>query len=378
MVISNKELNFEKAVNYHYDKFPPSKLDYGRLVTPLANATNAIARYDQMLRDMHNSEFLIAPLRNQEAILSSRMEGTVSTMDEILRYEADSDLDTEDTTLVRQEVIETILYQRALKLAQRTIEDGQPISPWLIRSLHQKLLTFGRGAEKSPGQFKTEQNYLVDKTKRNVLFVPISPEKLTEGLNSLFEYIASSNEQVLIKTAISHIEFEAIHPFKDGNGRIGRMLITLMLWNSGIISAPHFYISGYLEERKDEYIDSMREVSENDNWTSWCCFFLEALEKQAVRNLEIVESIKNLYNEMKVVFHQELSSRWHIAALDFLFTHPVFRNNRFTNSSGIPASTAAKLTKSLVECGLLKVIEEASGRRPALYSFEPLVKLVRV
>lgn len=124
MAIPTEELNFDNAVDYHYEKFPPSNLDDSRLVTPLAKATDAIARFDQMLKNMHNSEFLIAPLRNQEAILSSRIEGAVSTMDEILQYEADHGYSTEDGN-VRSDVIETILYQRALKIAQKTIEEGR-------------------------------------------------------------------------------------------------------------------------------------------------------------------------------------------------------------------------------------------------------------
>lgn len=100
----------------------------------------------------------------------------------------------------------------------------------------------------------------------------ISPEKLQDGLDSLFEYVGKSEEQILIKTAISHVEFEALYPFRDGNGRIGRMLITLMLWDAGIISAPHFYVGGYLEEEKDLYVDRMRRVSKDDDWTGWYGF----------------------------------------------------------------------------------------------------------
>ncbi|MCK9454028.1 hypothetical protein [Sulfurimonas sp.] len=123
------------------------------------------------------------------------------------------------------------------------------MSEYIIKSAHEKLFSFGRGAAKTPGQYKTEQNYLVDRTKRNILFIPISPIKLQEGTEKLFSYI------------------------KDGNERIGRMLITLMLWNEGVISAPHFYISSYFEEHKNEYIDIMKNVSANNDWTPWVIFF---------------------------------------------------------------------------------------------------------
>jgi hypothetical protein len=126
------------------------------------------------------------------------------------------------------------------------------------------------------------------------------------------------------------------------------------------------------------YIDIMRNVSETGDWESWCVFFLEAVENQAIRNLTIAENIRLLYEEMKVTFADVLSSKWSVNALDFVFTNPVFRNNRFTANSGIPAASAARFTRELLENGLVITLEEASGRRPALYSFEPLMQLVRV
>jgi Fic family protein len=375
---NGQNLNLTNAVKYHYEKFPPQSLDYSHLVPQLVRATDAVARYDQMLKNMYNSEILLAPLRNQEAVISSRMEGTVSTMDEILQYEADHGDETADSSTTRSEVIETILYQRALRATQSAMEEGRPLSPHLIRTAHQILLSHGRGATKSPGQYKTEQNYLADKTKKNILFVPISPELLQEGMDKLFEYIVNGQDTPLIKAAISHIEFEALHPFKDGNGRIGRMIITLLLWSTKTISAPHFYISSYLEDNKDAYIDMMRTVSERNDWTSWCIFFLEAVERQAIRNLEIAENISSLYEEMKQEFSDALSSKYSVNALDFVFTYPVFRNSKFTQSSGIPGPTAARFTPILLERGWLKPIEESAGRKAALYRFEPLMALVRV
>ncbi len=374
------DLNLENAVNYHYDKFPPKELKYERFIKELIRATDAIARYDQMLKNIHNSEILLAPLRNQEAVISSRMEGTVSTMDEILKYEADesSEFSKIQPSNTRSEVFETILYQRALKNAQKSMEEGYNLSTTLIRAIHQQLLFYGRGASKSPGEFKKEQNYLADKFKKNILFIPISPEKLNDGLEILFNYIEKSEHPILIRTAIMHLEFEALHPFQDGNGRIGRMLITLFLWSSGVISAPHFYISGYLEDNKNLYIDIMRNVSEKGDWEEWCQFFLKAVEEQAMKNLEVAEKIKNLYEEMKSIFSENLSSKWSVNALDFIFTNPIFRNNKFASNSGIPAPSARRFTRILLNKELLITREEASGRKPALYSFEPLMQLVRV
>ena len=370
------DFNLSGAVNYHYGKFPPANINYSLFIQELLKATDALARYDQMLKNLHNNEILLAPLRNQEAVISSRIEGTISTMDEIMQYEADDD--GTHSPNVRSDVVETILYQRALKNAQAALENGYTFSQSFVKQMHQQLLYLGRGAAKSPGEFKKEQNYLADHSVRKIQFIPISAEQLPVGLDQLFDYMQHNSEPPLIRTAVSHLEFEALHPFQDGNGRIGRMLITLLLWQSGLLSQPHFYISGYFEQNKDEYIEAMRNVSRNNDWNNWIKFFLIAVEKQAIHNLHIAENIKNLYEEMKTEFSELLSSKWSLTALDYIFTNPVFRNNRFVSSTKIPVPTAAIMVKKLVENGYLLQKEEAAGRRPALYSFEPLMRLVRV
>jgi len=377
MAITN-DLDLSDAVQYHYGKFPPTQIDANQLIKPLSSASMALARYDQMLKGMHNSEILLAPLRSQEAVVSSRMEGTISTLDEVLRYEADQE-DNEDLNNenFRSEAMEVFLYGRALTMVQNQMEAGAPLSSFLIRTAHRRLLGFGRGAAASPGEFKTEQNYLADRNKKKILFIPIKPEFLNDGMERLFTFIENDDYEILIRTAISHLEFEALHPFKDGNGRIGRMIITLMLWKFSVISAPHFYISNYFEENKNEYIDIMREVSKSGDWTGWIVFFLNALETQANNNLAQAESIRNLYEEMKEIFRDILASQWSTTALDFLFSRPIFRNNIFTTKSGIPPQTAHRFTRLLLEKGLIQTLSPASGRRAALYRFEPLLQLVR-
>lgn len=368
--------NLENAVSYHYGEFPPKSIDYTVFINELLAATEAISRFDQMLKNLHNNEILLAPLRNQEALLSSRIEGTISTMDEILEFEADA-LD-ENNTEVRSDIIETILYQRTLKNAQAALEDGYKFSSSFIKQMHQQLLSAGRGAGKTPGQFKTEQNYLADRFKQEIMFIPIRPEHLEEGVDNLMSFIEESDLPKLIKTALLHLEFEALHPFQDGNGRIGRMLIILDLWRSHLLSQPHFYISGYFEENKEAYIQSMRNVSANKDWESWIRFFLIAVKEQADRNLEIAERIQALYEQTKIEFSELLSSKWNLEILDYIFTKPVFRNNKLVTETGIPNATAQAMVKKLLENNYLKLREEASGRRAGLYSFEPLMKLVRV
>jgi Fic family protein len=379
VMVREGDLDLNTAVNYHLGKFPPSNLDYARLVPGLLAATDALARYDQMLRGMHNSELFLAPLRGQEAVISSRMEGTISTLDEILQLEAEFGDDDEGAAAeYRSDVIETILYRRTLNTAQFSLERGQPFSQALIKSLHRQLLSLGRGAAKSPGLYKHEQNYIGARESRKITFVPISPEHLATGMEELFRVIENQEMPVLLRAALAHAEFEALHPFEDGNGRVGRMLITLMLWQGGAISEPHFYISRFFEDHKDDYLESLRNVSAIDDWVSWSLFFLRAVEEQAIANLEVANAIRVFYDEMKVRFAGLLASKYAVAALDYLFTSPVFTNSRFTKSAGIPAQTAARFSRVLLEAGLLEVVRPAAGRRAATYRFEPLMQLVRV
>lgn len=374
------DLNFDHAVYYHEGVFPPKEIDYATLVEQLVKATDALARYDQALSTLHNPELFLAPLRNQEAVLSSRMEGTISTIDEILEYDSSRADDEKAIKGVRHDIIETILYRRALNYAQAQMKDGHPLNSSLIRSMHQMLLSLGRGATKSPGTYKQEQNYIGETASCLISYVPISPEKLHEGMDRLFAYIKTQTHPAIIRTGFAHIEFEALHPFKDGNGRIGRMLITLLLWSSGVISSPHFYISRYMEENKAEYIESMRKVSSANNWNGWAMFFLKAVEAQANQNLETTLKIHSLYEEMKQVFSDITGSKHAISMLDAVFTNPIFKNQQIVKHSKIAPSSVNRFTNALLadDRGLLRTVAEASGRRSALYAFEPLLKIIRV
>lgn len=375
----NMMVDTSQAVPYHLGKFPPAALDYARLLPSLLGATAALARYDQMLGSLHNSELFLAPLRGQEAVVSSRMEGTISTLDEILQLEAEYDEDDAGAALeFRSDAIETALYRRALNTAQLRLEQGQPLTESLLKSVHRQLLSFGRGAGKSPGAYKREQNYIGERGNRKVSFVPIAPEHLAGGMEALFRLIGDESVPVLLRTALAHAEFESLHPFEYGNGRVGRMLITLMLWQGKAIAAPHFYISRYFEDHKDEYLERLRQVSADDDWNGWCRFFLAAVEQQAIANLEAARTISDFYAEMKPRFAEVLASKYAVAALDYLFTHPVFSNSRFTRTAGIPAQTAARFSRVLLQEGLLQTVREAAGRRSAIYRFEPLMQRVRV
>jgi Fic family protein len=377
--MSIKPYDLSNAVSYHVGAFPPGAFDYEALLGPLEEAAASLARYDAKMANMVNSELFLAPLRRQDAVSSSRMEGTISTIEELYRLEAEEDAGASDPYReARNDDIETYLYSRALRNAQQALAEGAPLSEHLVRTAHQQLLFFGRGARKRPGSYKTEQNYIGDDRRGKIYYVPIAPEQLAPAMSGLLAFVNESTMRPLIKTALTHVEFEALHPFEDGNGRIGRMLITLMLWKLGIICQPNFFVSGYFETHKDEYIERMRAVSAVGDWTGWVVFFLKAMHAQASVNIETADKIFALHSEMRERFREALNSQFHDQALDFVFASPVFRNDRFVDRSGIPASSARSLSRRLSESGLLRTIEPSAGRRAALYAFDPLLEILRV
>jgi Fic family protein len=373
-----KPLDLTGAVTYHTDGFPPGSLDYEAILPALDRAWVALARYDAKMSALVNSDLLLSPLGRQDAVSSSRMENTISTVEDLYRLEASADAGSQDPYKdVRNDDVETLLYSKAMRMAEVALQEGTPLSEHLIRSIHQVLLSHGRGARKNPGAYKSEQNYIAD-NRRVVRYIPIAPEHLGPAMQALTSFINGDSFRPLLRTAIAHVEFEALHPFEDGNGRIGRMLITLMLWKTGVLSKPHFFVSGYFEDHKDEYIDRMREVSASRDWTGWIVFFLTAICDQANANSATADAIERLYVEMRTQFRAVLKSQYHMEVLDFVFGSPVFYADRFVLRVDIPPTTARAQLRKLVEVGLLRTVEPASGRRAALYAFDPLLDLLKV
>jgi Fic family protein len=379
ITINNVKYDARHAVAYHVGGFPPNELDLSKLISPQTDAAMALVRYDTELRQLPRSELLLAPLRARDAVVSSRMEGTISTLEEVLRLEADADEQGLPTD-ARESDLEVALYARALRQAEGALRDGYDFSDFILTNTHRTLLYTGRGESNRPGRYKNEQNYVGDKRARRIDYIPISPEQLPDGLQTLFKFANTSRAQdnmlPLLRVALAHVEFEALHPFEDGNGRLGRMLIPLMLWKQGLLSAPHFFVSDYFERNKDEYIERLRMVSEKAEWSEWCAFFCRAICSQAEKNLTTIGQIRTHYEIMRERFRDVLRSRWSTDALDYIFANPIFRNNRFKRSAGIPPQTANGFTNRLVEDGLLRILVPPSGRSPGMYAFSSLLEIV--
>lgn len=362
-------LSFEGAVSYHGGRFPPQALDHERLMPALGRAALAVGRYDALLKTLPNPDLLLIPLRGHEAVVSSRIEGTVATLEEVFALE-DAVAGT-----TRPETVEVRSYAQAMIHAENLMTDGLPICNRLIRETHGKLLFSGRGSDKRPGEFKRDQNYVV--AGNRVVFVPIPPQELEDGIHRFETFMNEPGRDPLLKAALGHAEFEALHPFADGNGRIGRMLITLALWADGVISRPCFYVSSEIEKTRDLYVGRLRDVSADDAWTEWCLYFFSVLDRQAADNIAQAERMMNLYNEMKEVFPAVLSSKWAVQALDDMFANPAFTNRSFSRRTGIPIQSAARFTRMLIEHGVLEIYAQGSGRWPTRFVFQRLLDIVR-
>lgn len=377
--ILNTIFDATNAVRYHMGSFPPGELDLAQLIGPQTDAAMALVQYDTELKQLPRSELLLAPLRARDAVVSSRMEGTISTLEEVLRLEADASEEGLPQN-GREAGLEVALYARALRQAEGALSDGYPLSDSMIQNAHRTLLYTGRGARNHPGSYKTEQNYIGDRPARRIDYIPIAPVHLRQGMERLFAFANMTRETdgllPLLRVALIHAEFEALHPFEDGNGRLGRMLIPLMLWRQGLLSAPHFFVSDYFERHKAEYVERLRRISQNGEWSEWCSFFSTAIHAQAEANLATVAEIKTHYEDMRARFRDILRSRWSNDALDYIFANPIFRNNRFKRNAGIPPQTANAFTNRLVDAGLLRILIPPSGRASGLYAFQSLLDIV--
>lgn len=362
-------------VSYHLGCFPPTVLDWPQLIPLLGPASAAVARYDGTLAAIPNAAVLLSPLTTQEAVLSSRIEGTQATMGEVLEFEAEGDSPglSEER---REDIREVLNYRAAMRLAEKLLADF-PLSQRVIREAHRVLLEGVRGQGKAPGEYRRIPNWIgpAGCTIEQARFVPISADKLPDAMSAWERYAHEDAADRLVQLALLHAEFEALHPFLDGNGRLGRMLVPLFMWQNGLIQRPMFYVSAYLEANRDEYYDRLLAVSRDGDWTGWCRFFLNALKAQAEENQHKAAAILSLYEAMKRQVAELTRSQYAIHALDWIFGRPIFKSSDFVASAGIPEPTAKRILPELREAGVLRVLMEASGRRAATLCFPALLNI---
>lgn len=361
-------------VPYHTGRFPPETFDWPRLIPLIGPASAALARYDALLTAIPNADVLLSPLTTQEAVLSSRIEGTQATMGEVLQYEAAGGETMEPSK--RQDIEEVLNYRRAMRQATAEMRE-LPLCNRLLRNLHNTLMAGVRGHDMARGKFRGIQNYIgvYGRPIQEARFVPVAPESLHEGMARWERYLHEETHDVLVQAAVVHAEFESLHPFLDGNGRIGRMLIPLYLFDRRLLQSPIFYLSEYLEVNRQEYYDRLLAVSRDDDWTGWCQFFLAAIQRQASANEAKARKILALYEEKKSWFIELTHSQYAVPALDWFFSRPVFKTPDFVASVEIPKGSANRIVRLAKEHGLLRKLKPGSGRRPAVLVFAELLNI---
>jgi len=356
------------------EKLPLDGVDWAQLVQPIAEANTALARYDGLLEANPNPRLLLSLLSAQEAVISSGIEGTVATVEEVFRFEAEA-----KEKEGRNDAKEVANYRAALLFAEQELHK-RPLCLNLMKSMHSALLDGVRGRDKGRGEFRRVQNWIAGRTRRleDARYVPPEPEKVMDYMSNLEEYCHFEEKDRLVQVAIIHAQFELIHPFVDGNGRIGRILVPLFLYEKQKLHSPMFYVSAHIDATRQEYYERLLAISEERDWTGWIEYFLRIVVAQAQNNSQKAKSIMRLYEKMKQTVSVLTRSSFAIQTLDFLFNTPVFDSTRFTVKANIPKVSASRILNVLEHGRVIIKVEEGRGQKPSLYIFPELLEIVKV
>jgi Fic family protein len=342
---------------------PPPDLDIGSLTVPLERAAGLLGELNGIGRTLPDPYLLIRPLQVREAITSSSMEGTYTTVDELLLFEAGvpDRRATEDTREVGN-------YRRALEQAIKSFE-SLPLSLRTLRDAHRTLLQGvqrHRGLSARPGEFKIHQNFIGAYTIEEARFVPPPPAEALAGLGQLEKYMHRDGMDRfpdLVEAALIHYQFETIHPFADGNGRIGRMLITLFLSMRGAIRQPLLYVSPIIEKRKDEYIDLMFNVSRTGEWLPWIRFFIDVVARSCENAISVVDDLLALQKEFRSRLQEAGRSGNLHRIVDLLFVRQVVTVSRLADELGVTYRSAQLNIDALRRVGILSEVEGTANPR---------------
>ena len=367
---------------YKAKKLPfDEEINYNKITKQLLSTNSSVSKFDGMLEEATiNKELFLNPLTKKEAVLSSKIEGTQATLTEFLEIEVEDGKTTSASKY--DDFIEIQNYNRAIAYAEQELNDKNKITLWMIRNIHKILLDGARGKDKNPGEFRNDQNWIgkPGSTIEEATFVPVAPELLIDNLENLEKYISEYDEQsALVQAAIIHAQFEKIHPFKDGNGRIGRILIPLFLYHKDVMSRPVLYVSEFLEENREEYYYKLNKIDEENGWIEWILFFLRAVETQSNKNIEKIKRLQGLYEEYKIIINEILNTKNSIYILDALFQHPICKSNTIfetiSKKTNIDSSTIDRYLKKLVENGIL--VPEEDKERHKKYYFKKLIDIIQ-
>lgn len=356
------------------EKIPPRDLDLLSLMPLAGKANRAVATLEGLFYGIPNPNVLLSPITTQEAVLSSKIEGTQAEFEDVLKFEA-GDPPAEPSR--REDIHEIINYRKALGRSQKLLQD-RPFCLNTLLALHDLLMDSVRGHNKTRGRFRTAQDWIGKPGTpiEQAAFVPPSPLILQDFLNQWEAYWHADAPDVLVQLALVHAQFEILHPFLDGNGRLGRMIIPLFLFEKRILSRPCFYLSAFFEARRDDYIARLRNLGQPGSWTQWCAFFLDGVAAQAEANTNKARAIQDLYERLKKQVLDLTHSQFAVPLLDFMFERPVFRASDISKLHHMPSPPmVATLIKKLKTNGLLHTVREGAGRQPQILALAELINL---
>mgnify|MGYP000641175084 CR=1 FL=1 len=338
----------------------------------LERATLALGRLDSvtlLLPDPHL--FLYAYVR-REAVLSSQIEGTQSSLAQLLLFELE-----EVPGLPLDDVLEVSNYVAALEHGLWRLKEGFPLSNRLIREMHAVLLSRGRGSEKSPGEFRRSQNWIGGTRPGNAHFVPPPPQHVQDCMSDLERFLHNEGNPypALIKAALAHVQFETIHPFLDGNGRIGRLLIAFILHHDGLLAQPLLYLSLYFKQHRSEYYRLLDVVRMEGDWEAWLDFFLEGVEQTASNAVETAKRLLFLFQkDEQVIQKARRSASTLLRVFRVLCERPLVTLSQLCERTGLSFPAAANAMKTLEQLGIVR--EVTGQRRNRIFAYDEYLNIL--
>jgi len=332
---------------------PPLDLS-GTLGGLLERASNSLGRLDGLSRTLDPDRLLYMYVR-KEAVLSSQIEGTQSTLTELLEYE-----NSESPGVPVEDVREVSRYVSALRFAVDQIGAGFPLSLRLIRDTHSVLMTSGRGGHQTPGEFRRTQNWIGGTRPGTARFVPPPPHELMRVLGDLEKFIVESNTTPIVKAGMAHAQFETIHPFLDGNGRLGRLLITMILCAEHTLAQPVLYLSLYFKRHRDDYYAVLQRVRTDGDWEGWMAYYLEGVDWTARQTTATTIKLLELFNSDRERVVASAAGRSTLRVYEEIQRHVIVSIRRVSESLGISIPT---VTSSLLRLEKMGIVRETTGRR---------------
>jgi Fic family protein len=337
----------------------------------LSQADRGLGRLDGAASILPNPDLFVAMYVRQEAVLSSQIEGTQSTLEDVLQFEIDG-----NGRDIPADVTEVVNYVRAINYGLERVQDF-PLSQRLIREIHGVLLQGARGSDRTPGEFRRSQNWIGEPgcTLATASFIPPPATAMQEALNNLELFLYDESLPVLIHCGLIHAQFETIHPFLDGNGRVGRLLITFLLCHQQVLLRPLLYLSYYLKAHRLEYYDRLMAIRSKGDWEGWLKFFLQGVitvSESATATARAILQLREDHRQRIIQFLGSSATNG-LKLLDLLFQYPLVTIRFAATHLDCAYTTAKKAVEQLVELGLL--LEITGGSRNRTYRYDPYLAL---